>query len=377
VPEDAEMVMRSDAMEALSKRATEQQQALITEEAVKTALILPFIQALGYDIFDPTEVVPEFTADVGTKQGEKVDYAIMVDGEPAIVFECKRVTDSLDVKKVSQLLRYFNSTPAAIGVLTNGIVYKFFSDLDRENIMDTAPFLVIDVTKPDAKEFDELNRFAKDSFDPEDIKYSASVMKYIRGMKAYLRASYGQPDTEFIRLLAGQVLPSGTRFTQQRLDQFTELVKSAFHGFVADQINNMLRRAQEINVEPIEDESDADDGSEFVEISARPPTRRKNIETTVEEIEAYELVKVIVGSVVDPSRVAIRDRQTYCGVLFDDNNRKPICRLYFNDTSRKQIVIFAYNENDREETWHPLESIDEISNYASHLRATAFYYTHM
>lgn len=368
------MMARSDAMEALSKRAAEQRQMLTTEEAAKTALVLPFIQALGYDIFDPTEVVPEFTADVGTKQGEKVDYAIMLDGEPAIVFECKRVTDPLDIERVSQLIRYFNNTPAAIGVLTNGIVYKFFSDLDRENIMDTVPFLVIDVTKPDAKEFDELNRFTKDSFDPEDIKSSASAMKYIRGIKSYLRTSYGQPDTEFVRLLAGKVLPSGSRLTQQRLDQFTELVKSAFHGFVADQINNMLRRAQEINVESIEDETDEDDLDEITENPAQPTTRSKNIETTVEEIEAYELIKVIVGSVVDPNRVAIRDQQTYCGVLFDNNNRRPICRLYFNDTTRKQIVIFTYNENEREATWHPLESIDEISNHANRLRAVATYY---
>ena len=321
------MVARSDAMEILSRRASEQQQILTTEEAAKTALVLPFIQALGYDIFDPTEVVPEFTADVGTKQGEKVDYAIIHDDKPAIVFECKRVSDSLDVERVSQLVRYFNNTPAAIGVLTNGIVYKFFSDLDKENIMDTMPFLVIDVTKPDAKEFDELNRFTKGSFDPEDIKSSASAMKYIRGIKGYLRVSYGQPDIDLVRLLAGKVLPSGSRLTQQRLDQFTELAKSAFHGFVADQINNMLRRAQEINVEPIA--SETDDEAEVSETVLPTSTRSKNIETTVEELEAYELIQVIVGSVIDPNRVAIRDQQTYCGVLFDNNNRKPICRLYF------------------------------------------------
>ncbi len=368
------MVSRNDAMEILSKRAMEQREILTTEEAAKTALVLPFIQALGYDIFDPTEVVPEFTADVGTKQGEKVDYAIMVDGEPAIVFECKQVTDSLDVDRVSQLIRYFNNTPAAIGVLTNGIVYKFFSDLDRENIMDTVPFLVIDVTKPDTKEFDELNRFTKDDFDPEDIKSSASAMKYIRGIKGYLRSCYGQPDTEFVRLLASNVLPSGSRLTQQRLDQFTELVKTAFHGFVADQINNMLRRAQEINVEPVDSESTEDDESVTGETPSSTATRSKNIETTVEEIEAYELVKVIVGSVVDPDRIAMRDQQSYCGVLFDNNNRRPICRLLFNDTSRKQIVIFGFDDNQREETLHPIGSVDDMSNYANQLRAVALHY---
>ena len=369
------MVSRNDAMEILSKRAIEQRDILTTEEAAKTALVLPFIQALGYDIFNPTEVVPEFTADVGTKQGEKVDYAIIVDGEPAIVFECKQVSDSLDVERVSQLIRYFNNTPAAIGVLTNGIVYKFFSDLDRENIMDTVPFLVIDVTKPDSKEFDELNRFTKGIFDPEDIKSSASAMKYIRGIKSYLRSSYGQPDTDFVRLLAGKVLPSGSRLTQQRLDHFTELVKTAFRGFVADQISNMLRQAQEFNVEPIDEETGEDDVAETAEEGSSSTVRGKNIETTVEEIEAYELIQVIVGSVVDANRVAMRDQQSYCGVLFDDNNRKPICRLLFNDPTRKQIVIFGYGENGREESWHKLDSIEEISSHSSRLRAVASYYT--
>ena len=369
------MVARSDAMEILSKRATEQLEVLKTEEAAKTALVLPFIQALGYDIFDPTEVVPEYTADVGTKQGEKVDYAIMLENEPAIVFECKKVSDSLDIKRVSQLVRYFNNTPASIGVLTNGIIYKFFSDLEKENIMDMVPFLVIDLTRPDTKEFDELNRFTKGAFDPEDIKSSASAMKYIRGIKGYLRSSYNQPENEFVRLLAGNVLPSGSRLTQQRLEQFRELTKSAFHGFVADQINIMLRRAQEISVEPLDSEHpDGKEEDEPVESISQAPSGGKTIETTVEEIEAYELVKVIVGNVVDSDRVFMRDQQSYCGILFDNNNRKPICRLLFNDGTRKQIVIFEYDENQREETWHPLGSIDEISNYAGRLRAIALHY---
>jgi hypothetical protein len=369
------MVARSDAMEILCRRAVEQRQVLTTEEAAKTALVLPFIQTLGYDIFDPTEVVPEYTADVGTKQGEKVDYAIMLNSVPAILFECKRVTDKLDIDRVSQLIRYFNNTRASIGVLTNGIVYKFFSDLEKENIMDKVPFLVIDLTKPEGKEFDELNRFTKGSFDPEDIKSSASAMKHIRGIKGYLRASYVQPENDFIRLLASKVLPKGSRLSQQRIEQFRELTKSAFHGFIADQINSTLRRAQEINVEPLETESAAESEEDATAMSdSETPARSKNIETTVEEIEAYELVKLIVGSVVDPDRVAMRDQQSYCGVLFDNNNRKPICRLLLNDNLRKQIVIFAYVENQREETLHPLESIDEISNFANRLRAVALHY---
>ena len=144
------MVSRN-ALDALSKRSPQllEQGTLSTEEATKHALVLPFIQALGYDIFNPTEVVPEYTADFGLKQGEKVDYAIFREesnGEPAMLIECKRVSDPLDVSKASQLGRYFSQTPTHIGILTNGIVYKFFSDIDAENVMDATPFLVIDIT---------------------------------------------------------------------------------------------------------------------------------------------------------------------------------------------------------------------------------------
>ncbi len=369
------MVSRSDAMEALSERAIKQGEFLETEQAAKTSLVLPFIQNLGYDIFDPLEVVPEFTADVGTKQGEKVDYAIILDRKPAIVFECKKVSDPLDPSRVSQLIRYFNNTDSIVGVLTNGIVYKFFMDLDKENIMDQSPFLVIDITRPDAKEFDELNRFSKDAFDPEEIKSSASSMKYIRGIKDYLTESYNQPDEELVEFLARKVLPSGHRLTTQRREQFKGLAKRAFHSFVSDQINSMLRRAREINVAAYEPASDVStEIAETADIPQQSSRGSKNIETTVEEIQAYELVKVIVGDFADPDRVAMRDQQTYCGVLFDDNNRKPVCRLRFNNTSRKEIEIFAFDDGERTSTSHRVESISDISTYANQLCAVVSHY---
>ena len=369
------MVSRSDAFEVLSNRAVEQRENLQTEEAAKTALVLPFIQALGYDIFDPTEVVPEFTADVGTKQGEKVDYAILREGEPTILFECKRVSDALEMPRVSQLVRYFNNTTASIGILTNGIVYRFFSDIEKDNIMDLVPFLEIDITKPDAREFNELNRFTKSSFDPEDIKSSASDMKYIRGIKAYLIKSFNQPDSEFVNLLARSVLPIGTRLTAQRQEHFTDLVRNAFHSFVADRINSTLRQAQEsINATQIDDGHAPVERVSVSDATEELPTRSRNIETTVEEIEAYELVKVIVGDAVDPERVAMRDVQSYCGVLFDDNNRRPICHLLFNDSSRKRIRIFAYNQGVREYIEYSLDAVGDISAYAIQLRAVALHY---
>lgn len=90
----------------LEKRTAQHRELLLTEEAAKTALVMPFLQALGYDVFDPGEVIPEFTADVGIKKSEKVDYALCVDGRVSILIECKPSSVALDLKHASQLYRY-------------------------------------------------------------------------------------------------------------------------------------------------------------------------------------------------------------------------------------------------------------------------------
>ena len=134
----------------LHKRTLEHREVLLTEEAAKTALVMPFIQALGYDIFNPGEVIPEFTADVGIKKGEKVDYAICKDGKVTILVECKPASVELSINHASQLFRYFSVTEARLAILTNGVVYKFFSDIERPNKMDDKPFftLTMDAVRP-------------------------------------------------------------------------------------------------------------------------------------------------------------------------------------------------------------------------------------
>ena len=362
------MVSRN-AMEALSKRAAQllEQNILTTEEATKHALVLPFIQALGYDIFDPFEVVPEYTADFGLKQGEKVDYAIVRednDGEPALLIECKKVSDPLDVSKASQLSRYFSQTPAHIGILTNGVAYKFFSDLDAENVMDTTPFLEIDVANLDTRDINALNHFAKHTFDIDEARSAASNMKHIHGMKSYLTQIYSQPDSDFVRLLARKVYPG--IITQTRFEHFEGLVKLAFQGFINDRINSTLQRASDI-ANTVTDDDDLASGPDTVgELADDSVFGPRSMVTTVEEVQGYELVKTLVDNVVDASRVTMRDTQSYCGVLLDDNNRKTICRLRFNATSVKYLGLL---DDDRQETRYQLDAIADIANYADEIRA--------
>ncbi len=269
------MVSRN-TIEEIGSRATRQRDSLTTEEATKHALILPFIQALGYNVFDPTEVVPEFTADYGLKAGEKVDYAIMRNGEPVMLFECKKIGDSLGVGTASQLARYFTNTPAHIGILTDGVIYKFFSDLDAGNIMDTDPFLEINLTRADNRDLQALSYFTKQSFDLDEARSAASNMKHITGMKTYLTEMLSQPDEEFVRLLARRVF-SGP-LVQSRVEHFTALAKLSFHEFVNDFITDTLRRASNIvNNEPVETDVTTEAQNEEPIVN-----ERKNVVTTLE-----------------------------------------------------------------------------------------------
>ncbi len=368
------MVSRN-TLESLSERAARLQGNLATEEATKHALVLPFISALGYDIFDPTEVVPEFTADFGLKQGEKVDYAIMRSDKPAILFECKKASDVLRISSASQLARYFSATEARIGVLTNGVVYKFFSDLDSNNVMDSAPFLEIDFTSIHSRDLVALSHFTKLTFDAEEACAVAAEMKYIRGMKEYLAQAYSQPDASMVEFLARKV-HSG-RLTQSRAEHFTSLVKLAFQGFVNDRINDTLQRATDIahtnldsaSAEPPNPPSATDhEGDDSEDDQAV-----KNIVTTVEELEGYNIVRTIVSSVVAPERVVMRDTRSYCSVLLDDNNRRALCRLRFNAKRVKYIELIEGRDerNHVITSFHRIDSLDDIYGYADQLRATA------
>lgn len=220
-------------LQDLAQQATEHSGLFANnEQSVKTSLVLPFIGGLGYDYLSPTEVIAEYTADVGIKRGEKVDYAVMRDGEPIILFECKALSNALGVSEISQLFRYFQSTNAAIGVLTNGVIYKFFSDLIDAGRMDDTPFMEVDIRCATEVDISELGRFSKDIFDADGIKSAVINAKRVSVLKEYLGSVYERPDDEFARLLLRKLI-SGS-ISKRRLEEHRDLVKRAFHEFVRE-----------------------------------------------------------------------------------------------------------------------------------------------
>jgi len=361
-----------DELKALSSKISKKRENIQTEEATKNAFVMPFIRALGYDVFDPTEVTPELTADVGTKKGEKVDYAILKDGKPIILFECKWCGTDIEKEHKSQLYRYFSVTSARFAVLTNGINYHFYTDIEEPNKMDSKPFLELNMLDLKESAAEDLKRFSQSSFDLEENLTAATELKYTREIKRILAAQFAKPSEEFVKFFASQVY-SGKLVSSVK-QQFTELVKKALQQFMSDRINERLKSA-------LAAEEPAQTNNTQTAMVAEPtPAKEAAIEkkegesrivTTEAEIEGHNIIKALLKENIDPERIVMRDTVNYCGILFDDNNRKPICRLYFNSAKKKRLGLFDEN---RVEEKILIENLDEISQYAEKLKETVKHY---
>ncbi len=326
--------------------------SLETEEATKNALVMPFIQALGYDIFNPQEVVPEFVADVGTKKGEKVDYAIKNNGEIIILIECKQASTDLNDANISQLYRYFTTTNARIAILTNGVHYRFFSDLEEPNKMDQKAFLELNMTNIREHLLDEIKKLAKEQFDLDRMLSTANELKYTSEIKKILISQFDNPDDDFVKFFFTITNPGG-RFVVSVRKQFKGYVKAAFQQFIRESVSDRLRSALE--KEDGSSNTDPNNGNE-----TEGKNQKKGIVTTEEELEGFYIVRAIASQKISPNRIVYRDTKSYFGILLDDTNRKPLCRLHFN-TSKKYIGVFDRN---KKETKHPIEEITDIYNFS-------------
>lgn len=345
-----------DLLQTLAAKIPRLCEVLQTEEATKNALVMPFIGILGYDIFDPTEVVPEFTADVGIKKGEKVDYAIKKDGKIIMLFECKHCGGDLSIKHASQLFRYFSVTEARIAVLTNGIVYRFFTDLEAQNKMDEKPFLEVNMLELNDVVVSELKKLSQPAFNLDELMTAAGDLKYTREVKRILLEQMENPSDEFVRFFASKVFNG--MLTPARREYFTGITKRSFNQVINERINERLKSAM----------SGAASAATIDE--SETGVDQDTVETTAEELEGFYIVKAILRKNVDSNRIVHRDTQNYMGILLDDNNRKPLARLYFNRT-QKYLGIF---DEDRKETRTPIDTIDDIYSHAKELRRVLAFY---
>jgi hypothetical protein len=341
-----------DQIKQLGERVAKLKDQIQTEEATKNAFIMPFIQALGYDVFNPTEVVPEFISDIGLKKGEKIDYAIFKDGSPTILIECKHWAQNLNIHD-GQLLRYFHVSKAKFGLLTNGINYRFYSDLVEANKMDEKPFLEFNINEIKDNQIEELKKFHKTVFDAESITNTASELKFMNELKHLFQQELTNPSADFVKHFAKQVYPSN--ISAKVLEQFTNLTKKSIQQHISDLITERLKTA-------LTKEDEATKEQKAIQ-AEQAKLEDAKIVTTQEELEGFIIVKTILRQKISTIRITHRDAQSYFAILLDDNNRKTICRLYLNGTKKYLVTL----DEQKKEVKNEITTLDDIFKHAETL----------
>jgi predicted type IV restriction endonuclease len=353
-----------DQLKSFAETIPSQLDHIKTEEATKSALVMPFIQILGYNVFNLSEVVPEFDANVGATKKYKLDYAILDNGKPIILFECKCYGSDLNGgDEWSQLHHYFVATEARFGVLTNGVIYRFYSDLEKPNKMDDTPFLELNLSQLNEHAINQIKKLTKSSFSVDEAIHAANEMKYKGGIKSVFKRQLDQPSDDFVKLFFKEVCP-GNVFTGNLKDLFIQYTKSSFKEFIREEIDKLLNEASAKNdfpVTPLEEEK--------VEISNAAP------EFTEEEKEGFYIVKSILAQIVDLHRISYRDTLSYCNVLLDDNGWKAIVRFYFNNTKSKKLELVKLNDKgEKEYIKISIDSINDIYKYSQQIQEIVLAY---
>lgn len=326
------------------------------EEQTKTSLIMPFFQLLGYDVFNVDEFVPEFTADVGMKKGEKVDYAIIKDGKPVILIEAKPYGTKLS-KYDDQLYRYFSVTSSKFAVLTNGTNYRFFTDLDKPNVMDADPFFDIDLLDCTDSQLNELHKFHSDNFEESEIISAAEELKYLGKIKSLLKQIFNEPTDEFVKFVLNQDIYAGVK-TSNVIEKYRPVVKRSLTSYINELVNTRIQSALQGEEHPATVEEPPIAESLPVE---EEPDPKDLIVTTQEELECYYIVKSILRNDIDVSRLSYKDTRSYFGILVDGKVTRWVCRVFIRD--RTKFITIPGEGNAKEERID-INSPDDLYQYA-------------
>lgn len=347
-----------DVIKALGEKVSRMKDSIQTEEATKNAFVMPFIAALGYDVFNPLEVIPEFVADLGIKKGEKVDYCIQKDGQPIIIVECKHWKEELNVHN-SQLHRYFHVCSTRFGLLTNGIIYRFYTDLEEANKMDNRPFWEFNITDMNEAAVHELKKYQKNAFDVDQITSAATELKYTREIKKIIGIEFNSPSEPFVRYFAKQIHTG--MVTAKVMEQFTPMVKKSIQQYVSELISDRLKSALSNETNSVKEEQETK--SEQSPQITGSTSEEKALEFTEQEKEGFFIVKSILRTKVDGGRIFYRDTQRYLNILLDDNNRKTICRLYLNGPKKN----LSWMDESGKEIKVEISTLDTIYDYSEQL----------
>ncbi len=332
----------------LSEKVRNKVNHVVGEEATKMALIVPFLSALGYDIHDPTEVIPEYVADFATKkagQFEKVDYALAINGTIVMIVEAKACGQKPEAHD-GQLRKYFNSLIATkVAIVTNGVEYRFFTDLRHTNIMDEEQFFSFNILKYDLKDIENLKFFHRDNFDVAAINRHAEEMVYVKGMTQLVGSLLRSPSEEFIRFLIaelGKLAPSykiEKPIKTKLLNKFEPIVKKSIQSSLLElmtrSLSQEMAQTAEINNTAMTAEAENEEEEEL---------ESSQVVTTSEELAALEKIKAIAAtSKTYHLEVKPRDTVSYFGVNLGKTNWW-FLRLYLNQKKKSFISRLPLDE---------------------------------
>lgn len=301
------------------------------EEATKHSLILPFFQMLGFDIYNPSVLRPEYKAGFASNK-EKIDYAIFQNDVPALFIEAKAYGEKLE-NYDAQLAKYFNSTTnLKLAVITDGVRYKFFTDLKEPNIIDIDPFLEFDFESIGTEEIEILKRFQADKFNAQELVNHAENLVYLRALKKKVRAIFREPSDDFVRFMAGDVFPK--KITANALERLTPLVKQALSSVLVEMVSMGL--SQEIS-KP-EDTSIPTEVTEVVAPTSDAESKESKVVTTEEELAGFNLIyQLITEGSGEDQKVTYKDTASYFGIHVEKRTQW-FARLHFNG-NQKFVVL--------------------------------------
>jgi hypothetical protein len=311
------------------------------EEATKQALVLPFLQVLGYDIYDPTTVQPEYVSDFAKKrsggQAEKVDYAISVNSEPLIFIECKAYGPVLE-NHDPQLARYFNATPSVkLAVITDGVHYRFFTDLGNPNVMDPSPFFVFNVLSFSERDVENLARFSAGSFTADSIQGHAQEMIFLEKATALVGELLRNPSENFIRFLIDEMAIVQGRVTAKVIERVAPTVRKAIHSTLIEMMTKSLTQEM-AQPEPATVIHAAPAPAKSADVPPPSSEQGPRIETTGEELEFFETVKAICTETGLGVPIAYKDTTAYFGVNLHGKVTRWFLR-FFGNGPKKNVVF--------------------------------------
>lgn len=318
-----------------------------TEEATKTSLIMPFFSLLGYDVFNPLEFVPEYTADVGIKKGEKVDYAIVDKKQsPLILIEAKYCGENLG-KHGGQLFRYFATTSAKFGILTNGIIYQFYTDLEEQNKMDKTPFLTINLLSLKESAIPYIQKFEKASFNVAAVTGKANELRYSDNIRQFLLKQLSAPDDSFIAYVMSDIYKG--RKTQRVIEDFRPLVKRAFAQIVNDKAGEKLKSA--IDTESADETQEKNTAPKPQSVAPALPK--------MDRLEAFFMIKAFLYDSLNGKGLKYTDADKQLEISLDDELGKWLCRIDYETN----LFYINLQSGDKEYIKRQFRSLSDVYSF--------------